>query len=203
MVWESDFESFNKTYTTMCRFADDCKRDNCTFAHCVNELKPAICLYHFSDGCSNSATQCKFSHNKVDAVKALKAYTKRNAHMNEQKSKEDEELRKEEDAALQEDATVFFHNTVVAPLLEIEKELFLQMEEEDILRDLEEQALADEVESIHEEEEEMKKSFIVFDDEDDSASELPDYETLVSTVAQQQMLIQQMWFVMTTSQLAC
>jgi gas vesicle protein len=74
MVYEEDFAEFNRLFNVMCHYGDKCYNTYCTYAHNADQLKVPICLYHFSDGCSNTVKTCKFSHTRSDAIKALKNY---------------------------------------------------------------------------------------------------------------------------------
>lgn len=45
--------------TRMCKFASNCRRSNCMFAHTLNEFSPLIC--RFKDGCKFGKT-CRYFH---------------------------------------------------------------------------------------------------------------------------------------------
>jgi hypothetical protein len=161
VMYEEDFIYFNKLNSAMCKYMTRCNNEKCTFAHKTEDLKKAICLYHFGNGCNNNASHCTFSHNKNDAIKAFKLFS--NWEFKDENNDEEiiapvedlkaEKIRKEQERLLdlQEEATIAFHKSVILADEEMEDALLLQ-EEEYALNLIEEELLLQEVEEINSEE---------------------------------------------------
>lgn len=210
MVYEEEFEQFNKLYTYMCRYTP-CEKEDCSFAHSHESMKKPICVYHFSEGCYKSAYDCKHSHEDEDAYKAFKGYK---LWMADKKIKqiaiERKQIKDDNDMIDTATATEIFNDDLEAE--EIMHEMALDNEEEAILKIIEDDIRAEEVESMHEYD--MEQSEENSSDEDECEYEDVNDEyyydeysysihNLYQIVAQQQMMIQSLFTTLNASQMAC
>lgn len=76
VIYEPDFITFNKIRTVLCRNSPCIRGKRCTFAHKPEELRKSICLYHFNNGCTKSASVCQHSHDDKELDKSIIDYKK-------------------------------------------------------------------------------------------------------------------------------